>query len=645
MAVPRAQRIRASGRSRPAPIASAAGHTRHVMQPASPYDPARDPALTNAVCLKGCASARPVGRLLRRVLLLVAALLCGPALAASFEGYPLAQHRLSNGLSVWHLHRPGPSVAAFLMVNVGSRHEDPAQAGIAHVLEHFVFAETARWSESEVQREAHRLGATKNGLTSQDRTTYYIATSSESLDPAMAWLAQVVVHPTLAKAHFDRTREVVLRELGGEPGLWFHASRSVGLGGLIQKDVLAPVLPGSGLDQLPIGREKSLKSLTHEQVLAFHQAHYHPGNAVLVVVGDAGDAGLPALAERHFGEWTRIDRPPTSATPPGPMTGPVRVVQRGLHPSDLGTYWTGGRTEGVASADAVPLLVLSAYLRDQLHERLRVQESLVYSVAVTPRLFDDAGVLWVATESRRDLLDRIEEVTEATIADLVAGRIDGEALERAKVSLAGTRALRLETTANLGFELLSRLGPATGEAPVDFGERMKAVGPDDLQSLAARVFAPANCFTAIHKPMTDADTLVVFGVLVLGVVIGRWWFAWRRSVSASAELLELEALEAESLAAGQVQEGKSAQLVAGEELLLAVRQFKAGQVGKIHGPPGSLLLRCTSNAPQGDLSLDDLRVGALYIGMPEGDGLVRVVDDSGEDYLYPMACFVVVARA
>jgi hypothetical protein len=43
---------------------------------------------------------------------------------------------------------------------------------------------------------------------------------------------------------------------------------------------------------------------------------------------------------------------------------------------------------------------------------------------------------------------------------------------------------------------------------------------------------------------------------------------------------------------------------------------------------------------------DDLSLGMLYRLLPDeaaaAEGLVRVVDDSGEYYLYPTDCFVVV---
>ena len=489
------------------------------------------------------SSAWRNGALPRGLLTLCAVMLAGQVAAAHFEGLPLSHHRLENGLPVWHLQRPGASVALFLMVNVGARHEDPAQAGIAHLVEHMVFAETQRWSESDVRREADRLGADTNGMTTQDRTIYYIATSRDHLDPAMAWLAEVTLHPTLGAEHIDRVRSVVLREMGGEPGRALRWVRAVGFGDLDLEQAFAALFPGSGLEQMPIGRAHTLAALTHKDLIAFYQNYYHPGNAVLVVVGDAGSAALAAGVEAHFGRWKGQARGMTHARPAQPMSGPVHVVQRGLDHASRGYLWVGARTPGAASDEVVPLTVLSAYLSERLFELLRVQESLVYGVRVTPRFFEDAGVLWVQTESRRDLVERVALRVEAALQDVAAGRIDAEELARAKVALAGNRALRLETSLSLGFELLSRLTPASDEPPADFAARMKQVDPAALQATAARVFAPANRLTAIHRPFTDVDVLVAaVAAFVLGVA--GWLVLSRRRSARRARAAQAPAVEA-----------------------------------------------------------------------------------------------------
>jgi hypothetical protein len=50
---------------------------------------------------------------------------------------------------------------------------------------------------------------------------------------------------------------------------------------------------------------------------------------------------------------------------------------------------------------------------------------------------------------------------------------------------------------------------------------------------------------------------------------------------------------------------------------------------------------CIDNAGLGDFSADDLTIGRLYEVIDDVDmyGMLRIIDDSGEDYLYPIALF------
>lgn len=50
---------------------------------------------------------------------------------------------------------------------------------------------------------------------------------------------------------------------------------------------------------------------------------------------------------------------------------------------------------------------------------------------------------------------------------------------------------------------------------------------------------------------------------------------------------------------------------------------------------------CVSREGCGDISADDLTIGRLYEVLAARDehGMIRLVDDSGEDYLYPEDLF------
>ncbi len=53
---------------------------------------------------------------------------------------------------------------------------------------------------------------------------------------------------------------------------------------------------------------------------------------------------------------------------------------------------------------------------------------------------------------------------------------------------------------------------------------------------------------------------------------------------------------------------------------------------------------CLSREDCGDLSTDDLTLGRLYEVITPADNrdMIRIIDDSGEDYLYPKSLFEAV---
>ncbi len=59
--------------------------------------------------------------------------------------------------------------------------------------------------------------------------------------------------------------------------------------------------------------------------------------------------------------------------------------------------------------------------------------------------------------------------------------------------------------------------------------------------------------------------------------------------------------------------------------------------------------KCFAVCVANDVRCDDLTVGVLYWVLPDeaasAESLLRVVDDSGEDYLYPASRFVAIEAA
>ncbi len=133
-------------------------------------------------------------------------------------------------------------------------------------------------------------------------------------------------HLNLNPAEFEAERQVVLEELTmGDDHPWEFLRRNVRALAYSQHPYRHPI----------IGWPEDVAALTVDQMRAFHQRHYQPGNAVLVVAGDLKPADTFRRIEDRFGPI----RPPGAAgviPPDGPPDGRIRfAATRPAHVSRL----------------------------------------------------------------------------------------------------------------------------------------------------------------------------------------------------------------------------------------------------------------------------------------------------------------------
>ena len=82
---------------------------------------------------------------------------------------------LSSGLRiVTNTIKSVESVALGVWVDVGTRNEDLAHNGVAHMVEHMMFNGTPTRSSQDIAAEIERVGGQMNAYTSREVTAYYI---------------------------------------------------------------------------------------------------------------------------------------------------------------------------------------------------------------------------------------------------------------------------------------------------------------------------------------------------------------------------------------------------------------------------------------------------------------------------------------
>ena len=91
-----------------------------------------------------------------------------------------------NGLRLLHVEdKTTPMVVVNTLYNVGSKHENPNQTGVAHLFEHLMFEGSKHVDEFD--KYVQKAGGENNAFTSPDITNYYDVVPASNLELAL-WL-------------------------------------------------------------------------------------------------------------------------------------------------------------------------------------------------------------------------------------------------------------------------------------------------------------------------------------------------------------------------------------------------------------------------------------------------------------------------
>ncbi|MEM1400459.1 MAG: pitrilysin family protein, partial [Pseudomonadota bacterium] len=120
---------------------------------------------------------------------------------------------LDNGLRVATEPMDGVESASLgLWVGAGTRFEEPASNGVAHLLEHMAFKGTERRAARQIAEEIEAVGGHLNAYTSREQTAYYSRILADDVPLALDILSDILMNSTFEPTELERERQVILQE-------------------------------------------------------------------------------------------------------------------------------------------------------------------------------------------------------------------------------------------------------------------------------------------------------------------------------------------------------------------------------------------------------------------------------------------------
>jgi predicted Zn-dependent peptidase len=201
---------------------------------------------------------------------------------------------LDNGLRVlFHKEPSTPMAVVNLVYDVGARDENPAQTGFAHLFEHLMFGGSVHIPDFDAPLQA--AGGQSNAFTSNDITNYYDVLPAHNLDTALWLESDRMLSLAFTPKSLEVQRQVVIEEFKQR-----YLNQPYGDAWLQLRPLAYQKHP---YRWATIGKNiKHIADATMDDVRTFFQKHYHPGNAVLCIVGNFELAEIQQKVQHYFGD-------------------------------------------------------------------------------------------------------------------------------------------------------------------------------------------------------------------------------------------------------------------------------------------------------------------------------------------------------
>jgi len=388
------------------------------------------------------------------------------------------------------------SVAIGFWIGAGSRDERADRAGVSHFIEHLLFKGSRSYSAQAIAEIFDALGGELNAATSREHTVVYARVPDSHLEDAVDVMTDMVYAPTFADV--DSEREVVLEEIAmveDTPQELVHDLFS------------EAVFGGNPLGRPVIGSADVIASISRRAIRAYHRSMYVGGNVVVAAAGNLGHERLVRLldaARRRKADappkGTRVRPPLVKAPPPGLRFARKETEQYNLCLGAPGIARSDRRRFAASLLDGI----LGGSASSRLFQEIREKRGMAYAVYSFTGQYTDTGLVGIYLGTREDNLAACVEIAAEQVADIAAGNLRDQELERAKENVKGRIMLSMESTSNR----MSRLGKSliTDTELLSFDRiiaEIDAVEPEAVSELAGLLLAPERLSAACVGPSEE----------------------------------------------------------------------------------------------------------------------------------------------
>ncbi|MBI3602506.1 MAG: insulinase family protein [Candidatus Omnitrophica bacterium] len=406
---------------------------------------------------------------------------------------------LDNGLTILlHEDHSVAVVAVKLLMYGGTRQEDPARGGIAHLTADVWTKGTGRMSEEQIAQAMEQRGGSLDSSSGHNTMTVSMDVLSDDLLFALDLLEDVVKNPSMPPEAIDRQRQAMLTAMQERDDDIMDASSRALLETLYLKHPLR-------LD--PLGTKESLSKMTRGDIIDFYHRLMYGNNMVIAVFGDCDSPKVLQDLKKKFGSLKKGQVQVKLFSEPPPEKTRFKDLRMDKEQALLMMAF---RAPAFRDPDRFGMevldTILGASLSGRLFVKIRDQLGQAYTISSSYSPDLDTGTFTLYVLTKPDKIDSVKGIIIQELEDLRTRDVSAEELQSAKNYLKGT--FKGELLTNSALASMSSLDELYGlgyNFYRQFDGDVDQITVQDVRRMANQYLDISKAAVVITKPKT-ADT-------------------------------------------------------------------------------------------------------------------------------------------
>jgi predicted Zn-dependent peptidase len=379
------------------------------------------------------------------------------------------------------------SVALGVWCDVGTRHENMAHNGVAHMVEHMMFNGTPTRTSKDIVQQVESVGGQMNAFTSRELTAYFVHLLKEDAPLALDVLSDMIQRSNFPDVDLEKERGVIIQEIG-----MINDTPDDLVFDLYQETAY----PNQSLGAPILGTASIIENMSKDTLFGYVNNFYTPKNLVISAAGNVSHDDMVRYVEDMFGDLPD-DKP--SSFPKADYQGGEKREHKELEQNHIVLGFQGvDKYHSDYYAAMLMSTILGGGMSSRLFQEVREKHGLVYSVYSAHTAFQDDGQFEVYAGTGPDKLPKLIPVICDELQKIVQQPVLEEELNRAKSQIRASVLMGRESMLLRVNRQAKHMISFNEDVDIDkILDQIAVVQISDISRVAAKIFSGKPTLAAL----------------------------------------------------------------------------------------------------------------------------------------------------